>query len=116
MPIGAKVSGVYLFFQIIPQVVQGNVDWYITKAPNTIIASLPIPGATGGSPNRKWILHEEKGIPGTFNNGAGPLTFRGFIKIPRGRQRFDEDDRVRIVFRGATVYDACLKSIYKVYQ
>lgn len=116
VPIGSKVHGVYLFFQIILQSVGTNVDMYVWKGPQTLQGSMPIPGATGGDQNRKFILHEEKGIPGTLNNGASPLTFRGVIKLPKGRQRMAENDLLEIKFRGAAVYDACIKCIYKFYQ
>lgn len=116
VPIGAKVSHVYLFFQIQPQAAQGNVDAFIAKAEGSIVAALPVPGATGGSSHRRFILHEEKGIPGVFNNGSPPLTFRGVIKIPKGRQRFGENDFLRLRLRCSTAYDTCVKAIYKFYQ
>ncbi len=116
VPIGAKVSSIYLFLQIQQQAVNSNVDWYIFKNPGNTIAAPAVPGATGGSPMRKWILHEEKGIPGPVNNGSPPLTFRGVIRIPKGKQRWGEDDRLTIRMRGAAAYDACVKCIYKFYQ
>ncbi len=117
VPIGAKVSSVYLFVQIQQQAVNSNVDWYVFKAPGSIAsAARPVPGSTGGSPFRKYILHEEKGIPGPSNNGSPPLTFRGVIRIPKGRQRFGEDDNMQITLRGSAAYDACVKCIYKFYQ
>ncbi len=116
VPIGAKVSSVYLFVQILPTAGTANVDWYIWKGPLVLNASMPVPGATGGDPNRKYILHEEKGIPGNAADGAYPLTFKGVIKIPRGRQRFGEDDRLQLKLRGADIHNACVKCIYKFYQ
>ncbi len=116
VPIGAKVSSIYLFVQIQPEAVGTNVDWYIWKGPGNISATMPTPGTTGGNVNRRYILHEEKGIPGTLNNGAPPLTFRGVIKIPKGRQRAGEADTMQIRIVGAAVYDACVKIIYKFYQ
>ena len=117
IPIGSTVKGIYLFHQIQPQAAQAQVDWNIGKTPGNQVA-LPQPGNVGGSNARKWILHEEKGIPGIFNNGASPLTFRGFIKMPRGKgmPRFGEDDRVQLKSSAATVYDMCLKAIYKRFQ
>ncbi len=116
VPIGAKVSSVYLFNQIQQQAVNSNVDWYVWKGPGSISAVMPVPGVTGGDVNRKYILHEEKGIPGPMNNGSPPLTFRGVVRIPRGRQRFAENDILQIKLRGAAAYDQCLKCIYKFYQ
>lgn len=113
---GSVISGFYLFFQIQPEAAQGNVDWYIIKVPgqdNGVIA-LPTPGTIGGSVWRNKVLHEEKGIPGIFNNGSSPLTFRAFVRIPPKLRRFAEDDKISIVFRGSTVVDACMKCIYKV--
>ncbi len=114
VPIGAKVSSIYLFVQILPTAGTANVDWYIMKKPATIV--VPVPGATGGDQARRFILHEEKGIPGNAADGAYPLTFKGVIKIPRGRQRFAEGDQIFLRLRGADIYNACIKCIYKFYQ
>ncbi len=112
--IGSRVSSLYLFFQILPTAGTANVDWYIWKNPGNLSVQ-PTPGATGGNPLRKYILHEEKGIPGNAADGAYPLTFKGVIKIPRGMQRMGENDAITLVFRGADIHNACLKSIYKFY-
>ncbi len=112
--VGSKISSIYLFFQILPTVATANVDWFVMKKPNDVIP--PTPGGTGGTVQRKYILHEEKGIPGNASDGAYPLTFKGVIKIPRGRQRMAEGDKIILKFRGADIHNACLKSIYKVYM
>ncbi len=114
VPIGAKVSSIYLFVQVLPTAGTANVDFYVAKKPDGV--SLPVAGATGGSPARKFILHEEKGIPGNAADGAYPLTFKGVIKIPKGRQRFAEGDDLILNIRGADIYNACVKCIYKFYQ
>lgn len=111
-PIGSTVEGVYLFFQIQPQAAQGQVDALIWKRATGTVTS-PTPGATGGNPARRFILHEEKGIPGTFNNGASPLTYRGFIRLPPRIKRMGEDDLIQIRVSCSTAYDFCLKAIYK---
>lgn len=115
VPTGAVVRAVYVFIQIIPQAAQGICDFYIAKADAATVAVLPVPGVTGGDPQRRFILHEEHGLPGVFNNGAAPLTFRGVIKLPRGRQRIGEGDRMVVVGRCSTAYDFCVKAIYKFY-
>ncbi len=114
VPIGAKISSIYLFVQVLPTLGTANVDWFVAKVPTGV--ALPIPGATGGSVARKYILHEEKGIPGNAGDGAYPLTFKGVIKIPRGRQRFAEGDFIFLQIRGVDIYNACVKCIYKFYQ
>jgi len=109
--VGTVIKWIYLFCQILPTAGTANVDFYIAKSPAGVV--LPVPGATGGTPGRKYILHEEKGIPGNAADGAYPLTFKGVIKIPRGRQRMGEDDRITLLVRGADIYNQCSKCIYK---
>ncbi len=110
--VGSKIKWIYLFVQLLPTATTENVDFYVMKKPVSV--GFPVPGATGGTPERKFILHEEKGIPGNANDGAYPLTFKGVIKIPRGRQRMAEGDSLAIELRGVGIYNACLKCIYKV--
>ncbi len=109
--VGTKISWIYLFVQIISATGTANVDFYVIKFPAG--TTLPTPGATGGNVARKYILHEEKGIPGNAADGAYPLTFKGVIKIPRGRQRMAEGDQISVVLRGTDIYNACVKCIYK---
>ncbi len=113
-PLGAKISHLFLFVQMISTGSgTANMDWFIMKSPNGIVP--PTPGAVGGDVNRKWVLHEEKGIPGNSSDGSYPLTFKGVISIPRGRQRFGETDQIRLVLRGAVdIHNICIKAIYKV--
>ncbi len=113
VPIGATVRSFYLFFQTISTGTgTSNHDWYIIKDPGGQL-SVPVPGATGGSLNRKWIIHEEKGLPGNDSDGAYPLTFKGVIKIPRHMQRCGEGDKIMIVHRSADISNICVKAIYK---
>ncbi len=116
VPIGCKIKSIYLFVQIQQDAVNSNVDWYIWQNPGGALATIPVPGAVGGVATRKYVLHEEKGIPGPVNNGSPPLTFRGVIRIPRGRQRQGEGDTIQMKLRGAAVYNFCVKAIYKFYQ
>ncbi len=108
---GSKIKWIYLFVQIIPTATTENVDFYVIKRPSEV--TNPTPGATGGTVQRKYILHEEKGIPGNANDGAYPLTFKGVVKIPKGRQRMAESDVIQVVVRGVGIYNACIKCIYK---
>ncbi len=118
VPIGAKLASVYIFVSVQQQAVNSNIDFFIAKAGFSTVAVLKgvVPGATGGDKNRKYILHEEKGLPGPMNNGSPPHIFRGVIRIPKGRQRMGEGDELFINIRGAAAYDACVKCIYKFYQ
>ncbi len=109
--VGSKIKWIYLFCQILPTTGTANVDFFVIKKPTGV--TNPTPGATGGSLARKYILHEEKGIPGNAADGAYPLTFKGVIKIPRGRQRMAEGDQLQIHTRGADISNTCIKCIYK---
>ena len=114
-PVGARISAIYLFVQIVTGFSGNNVDWYFAKRRAGQIESTdyPNPGATGGDPLRNTILHEEKGIPGDGDN-VSPLTFRGVIRIPRNVQRMREGDRIFLKLRGSVnSYDLCVKAIYK---
>ncbi len=111
VPLGTTVRSVYYFVQILPTTTTENVDFYMTKSPAGV--TLPIPGSVGGHPARKYILHEEKGIPGNAADGAYPLTFKGVIKIPRGRQRMAEGDTIQVRLRAVGISNACIKAIYK---
>ncbi len=113
-PVGASVKSFYLFVQILPSLGTANVDWFVAKAPPGVV--FPTPGNTGGNPARRYILHEEKGIPGNAGDGAYPLTFKGVIKIPRGRQRMGEGDVFFIRLVGVDIHNICIKCIYKAYR
>ncbi len=115
VPIGSKIKSMYFFISVQQQSVNSNVDFYIWQNPAEQLTA-PVPGATGGNSGRRYILHEEKGLPGPSNNGSPPHVFRGVIRIPRGRQRQGENDLIELRLRGAAAYDACVKCIYKFYQ
>ncbi len=114
VPLGSKVSSLFLFVQVLPTAGTANVDMLVIKSPNAIAP--PTPGAVGGNIARKYVLHEEKGIPGNSADGAYPMTFKGVVRIPKGRQRMGEGDSIRVLVRGADIYNACVKAIYKVYS
>ena len=113
VPIGSTIRGVYLFVAILPTAGTANVDWYLIKGNTATVGAAPVAGATGGDVNRRFILHEEKGIPGNAADGAYPATFKGFIAIPKGRQRMGEGDLIRVVLRGTDIHNICIKCIYK---
>ncbi len=112
-PLGAKIHSVYIFAQIISTAGTANADLAVLKSPNALAA--PIAGAIGGTTMRKYVLHEEKGIPGNASDGAYPMTWKGVVRIPRGRQRMAEGDSIRVLVRSADIYNACVKIIYKWY-
>ncbi len=113
VPLGAVIKSLFVFVQVIPTAATANVDWFLIKSPSGTV--LPVPGATGGNVARKFILHEEKGIPGNASDGAYPATFKDVIRIPKGRQRMAEGDTIKIKTRGTDIHNVCIKTIYKVF-
>lgn len=113
-PVGARINGFYLFIQIGPDFTDANVDWYLAKrrSGQSFATDFPTPGATGGSNVRNQIYHEEKGIPGD-NGSVSPLTFRGFIAIPKRYQRMREGDVIQLRLRSSDNHNLCVKAIYK---
>ncbi len=89
------------------------IDFFLMKDPGTEL-TLPTPGATGGTKNRRWILHEEKGLAG--NQSGTPMIFKGVTIIPRKMQRNGRDDRYvfSLVSNGFAGF-FCAKFIYKFY-
>ncbi len=89
------------------------VDFFIMKDPGTEL-TVPTPGATGGNKNRRWILHEEKGLAG--NQSGTPMIFKGVTIIPKKMQRCGRDDRwlFSLVSNGFAGF-FCLKVVYKFY-
>ncbi len=114
-PIGAKIFGIYLFVNIQPDAAVGNVDYYVSKTSPILLATMPIPGSTGGDASRRFILHEEKGLPVNRDVGGVPSQFKGVIVIPKGRQRMGDGDVIRLHLRCSSAYSACVKCIYKWY-
>ncbi len=92
------------------------IDWYISKNPGNNL-TMPEPGATGGNDNRRWILHEGKGLLAFDTIGQPRLLFEGVVKIPKKMQRFSLDDTldVRILSENHNGF-FCLKSIYKFFR
>ncbi len=92
----------------------GVVNWYIWKNPGGQLTT-PDPTNTGVSDNRRWILHEEKGLFATQD--GTPMVFKGVIKIPPRMRRIGDGDEIQVVIQ--TENDAaefCVQAIYKFIQ
>lgn len=121
MPIGSKIKGCFIEWSYnADSTLEGRLDWYFAKAPGTLSgAAFPIPGATGGHINRKFIFQERKGLTNPFNTGSGfavSSQIRGgmmFLKIPRRFQNMAEGDTLLLRIHSSVNYNFCLKVIYK---
>ncbi len=99
------------------------VDWYIIHNPGNAFTTVfdagnnPTPGSTGVHLHKRHIFHTEKGLAGGGDVSlAGlPMIFKGVIKIPRGRQRVGQNDRIMINHRTNFATKFCIQAIYKDY-
>jgi len=116
VPVGAVVNSIFLSVYILGSGGSDSeiINWYIAKNPNNSL-TLPAPGATGASANRRWILHEEKGIYATQD--GTPMVFKGVIRIPPKMRRIGDGDRISVLIRSTLgVPNFCIKAIYKFIQ
>ncbi len=120
--VGENVNGIFLSVFVIGATgapLNGPIDWYIAKARNAqnIVSDFPNPQATGISPMRSQIFHEEKGLAGS---GDGtPMAFKGVIVIPPGMRRQRDGDQFFLKVRSEdATSDAqfCVKAIYKSFS
>jgi len=114
---------VYGFFLSLYATLDGSPN-ASTPAINVLIAknpsgslTLPTPGATGGNENRRFVIHEIKGLLGFDTVGTTRKLFEGVIRIPKHMQRMGRDDEITVNIRtDAHNGFFCLKAIYKFYQ
>ncbi len=71
----------------------------------------------GAYPNKKNILFTSQGIvPSLIDGGSTIPIIRGWVKIPKGKQRMGLDDRVMVNIAAVTSLRRCGIEIYKEYQ
>ncbi len=68
-------------------------------------------------PNKKNVLYVTQGLTGGNESNPTPV-YRGWIKIPKGKQRFGLRDKFRISIAsiGAEITEGCGMTIYKEYN
>jgi len=114
-PISAKIKAVWIDISYTSGTeVPARMDWYIAKKPAAVSLSTT-PGATGGTNSRKYILLERKGLNNTVGSGTGnnPRAAAGWLMIPKRFQNMAEDDEWHLRANGSTLYDRCVKFVYK---
>ncbi len=124
-PTGSTVKGFFLSsFYIAEGGEVANevplVDWYVLHNPGNAFGTtfdannLPTPGATGAHKNKRFIIHEEKGLTGGGDASLSgvPMVFKGVIGIPRKWQRIGQDDSMIICHRTNFNTKFCIKTIY----
>ena len=121
VPIGAAVKNIYISYSYnFAQGFPTRMDMYVAKRPAASgIAAYPVPGNTTGSPSRRFIFLEVKGLGSASSDAFGQDSqirgFSGWLKIPPRMRRIGEDDEIIIRFGSASNYNICVKVIYKFF-
>lgn len=113
-PISAKIKAVFIDISYTSgTIVPARMDWFVQKVPFGIPGL--VPGATGGATARKFVILERKGLNNTNDGGSGnnPRAAAGWLMIPKRFQNMAEGDVWQIRAAGSTLYDLCVKVIYK---
>ncbi len=104
--LGDSATGNTATFTVIVEKVPGN------GTPMTFAQSLNL----GGYPNKKNILYTTQGIVSDTADGSNPVpVIRGWIKIPKGKQRMGLDDIINIHVSAVGALRACGIATYKEY-
>ncbi len=101
-----SVAGTENKFQLVIEKVTGDQVPITFAQMNTLM----------GYPNKKNVLHCAQGVTGDLSTNSIPI-FRGWLKIPKGKQRFGLDDELfaNISATGAAA-DTCGLCIFKEYK
>ncbi len=119
--IGAKVSSIYIEFNLNGVDNSGSAQifhWQIMKNPNNQIAS-PDPSLYNTTFKSKIIKRGMEMLPEIpIGSGGTVQTKRIFVvKIPRGMQRFGDNDRLEFIYKStsASSINFCGITIFKEY-
>ncbi len=120
VPQGCHVYALYLSVYAVadgsPDATPPIIDWFIAKNPSGSL-TLPAPGSTGGNENRRFILHEGKGLLGFDTVGSPRKLFEGVIRIPKHMQRMGRDDELAVNIESVSHNGFfCIKVIYKFFR
>jgi len=115
---GALVKSVYLELWVIGSTADQFFTAIIGKFPSSITtATFAQMAALNAFPNKKNILYTTQGLAPNDGVGQPVAIFRGWIKIPKGKQRFGLRDRfiLQVASRGDATITFCGLAIYKEY-
>ncbi len=118
---GSKVNGIYLKVVVASNDpfdagVIPNCYMYIIKDPGGNL-TLPSANATGGSDDKRFIIHQEMNMIQNVQGGNKTILFDGVIVIPKGYRRFGPNDRLTFRFIAGQLDTAvCLQVHYKEFR
>ncbi len=113
---GCIIKAVYLEYWISGVTLDKTSTWIVVKRPGDLAApTIGEMAGLGSYGNKKNILNSGQGIPPT--NGNVMNIYKGWIKIPKGKQRFGLDDALSIcVAAVGTNVNFCGLTTYKEYE
>ncbi len=90
---GARIESVFVEYWIQGVTAAKTATWCILKRPANVAGPTFAQMANlGGYPNKKNILNTGQGIAPTSGNVMN--IYKGWIRIPKGKQRFGIDDKL----------------------
>lgn len=113
---GATIKAVYLEYWADANTISKSAVWCVVKRPASVAGpTFANMNLLIGYPNKKNIFHSGQGlIP---SNGNQMVLFKGWVKIPKGKQRFGlADSLVMVVAPTGSTINVCGLSIYKEYD
>ncbi len=118
--IGCKIFRIYLELSINGTAgtgVNNAIRFFILKNPGNNL-TIPNPGTTGTSNEKKFIVFEGMFNLGRVQDGASTQNMKRWIKLPKVYHRMGTDDRWQFVIRteAGTTSNYCTKFIYKWYR
>ncbi len=113
---GSNIKAVFVEYWISGVTLDKTATWCILKRPANVAGPTFAEMANlGGYANKKNILVAGQGIAPT--NGNVMNIFKGWIKIPKGKQRFGLADKLLLVVAAVgTVVNVCGLTTFKEYS
>ncbi len=113
---GSTIKSVFCEYWISGVTLDKTATWIILKRPaNVAIPTFGEMANLGSYANKKNILNSGQGIAPT--NGNVMNIYKGWIKLPKGKQRFGLDDKLQLVVAAVgTNVNLCGIVTYKEYS
>ncbi len=117
---GSVIKAVHLEYWIIAEAASGSSTQFVMtleKSPSAVVdPAFSDMLNLGGYKNKKNILYTTQGIVVSDTVGQAVPIVRDWFKIPKGKQRFGQGDRLLVSFASVdTALNICGISTYKEY-
>ncbi len=118
---GAVIKAVFIELWLFGNENAGTTTQFVATVEKLIGGAAAMTNAQalnlGSYPNKKNILYTTQGVVGSFKDGQSSVpVIRGWIKIPKGKQRFGLADQLRLNVAAVGALRNCGIFIYKEYR